>query len=162
MDANLNEDLPLLMRAEKPGEFVCLGLFAGDDLRGMISRKEAKFFKHKIHGRCVIVNSTARLADRIRAMSSSSATKSLCTTYTEDLYPDSAAQLAHKKKQDIPVTVTASLLTVKKVVGEGAGAQYVPWRENEGFRRRRFNMDRIRPLFFSLRAAQIALQPACV
>ncbi len=136
--------------------FEFLGFFPPDYLRPLLSRQEARF--QKVHNqRACVLTDTAPAALRVRALSSSSATKSLSTTYTEDLYPDSPEQLAHKKKHDIAVTVTATRVTLKKYRGPAVG--FVPWGPTEGFRRRRFNPDCIKPLFWSARAAELALRP---
>ncbi len=136
--------------------FEFLGFFSPDVLRPLISRKEARF--HKVHNqRACVLTETAPASLRVRALSSSSATKSLSTTYTEDLYPDSPEQIAHKKKHDIALTVTATRITLKKYRGPKVG--FVPWTDADGFRQRRFNPDRIKPLFWSARAAEIALRP---
>lgn len=136
--------------------FEFLGFFSPDVLRPLLSRKEARF--QKVHNqRACVLTDTAPASMRVRALSSSSATKSLSTTYTEDLYPDSLAQLDHKKKNDIAVTVTATRITLKKYRGPNVG--FVPWKDSDTFRRRRFNPDRIKPLFWSPRAAERALRP---
>lgn len=137
--------------------FDFLGFFPPEYLRPLLSRKEARF--QKVHNqRACVLTETAPAALRVRALSSSSATKSLSTTYTEDLYPDSPETLAHKKNHDIAVTVTATTISLKKYRGPDVG--FVPYGPTEGFRRRRFNPDYIKPLFWSARAAELALRPS--
>lgn len=138
--------------------FEFLGFFRPDFLRPLLSRKEARF--QKVHNqRAIVLTETAPATLRVRALSSSSATKSLSTTYTEDLYPDSPAQLAHKKEHDIPVTVTATVTTIKKYRGPKVG--FVPWGPTEGFRRRRYDPDHLRPIHWSARAAELAIRGKC-
>lgn len=159
MDAYSTEDTPLYMQERgvdgKPG-YTFLGFYPPEYLRPLISRKEARF--QKVHNaRGVVLTESAPTALRVRALSSSRATKSLSTVYTEDLYPDSVEQLDHKKKNDIPVTVTHTLVTLKRCVGRG----FVSWTDKDGWRnRRRFDPDHIRPQFWSARAAENALRQA--
>lgn len=133
-----------------------LGFFPPDFLQPLLSRGEARF--QKVHNqRGCVLTETAPASLRVRALSSSNATKSLSTTYTEDLYPDSPEQIAHKKKHNIGITVTATNISLKKYRGPKVG--FIPYGPTEGFRRRRFNPDHIRPQFWSARAAERALRP---
>lgn len=164
MNCAETEDIPLYAPGRDSSGAVTLdflGFYPPEVLRPLISRQEARFEK-KGQERRVVLTASAPPLLRVRALSSAAATQALSTTYTEDLYPDSAEQLAHKKKNDIPVTVTASIVTIKKHKTDrnGKSLGFQPWNPLEGFRRRRFNPDRIRPLYWSARAAEAALRPA--
>lgn len=161
MQASLEEDVALFAPSrDQQGKLYLefLGFYPPEVLRPLISRKEAKFEK-KGNDRRVVLTASAPALLRVRALSSSGATQALSTTYTEDLYPDSPEQLDHKKKNEISVTVTATTISLKKhrTDRNGCSLGFVPYNPTEGFRRRRFNPDRIRPLYWSARAAEFAL-----
>ena len=136
--------------------FRCLGWFPHDVLRPLLTKKEATCDRWG-NQPVVIMRPGASSTARMRALSSAGATQALSTTYTEDLYPDSPDQLAHKKRNEIAVTVTGTLLTMKRYKGPKVG--FVPWTANDRFRRRRYDPDRLRPLYWSTRAAMQALRP---
>ncbi len=120
-------------------QFTFLGFFAPDIIRPMFSRKEAKF--HHVHGRrAAVLTADSPAGIRARALSASGATQALSTTYTENLYPDSPEQLKHKKDNDIGVTVTATVITLKKY---RKGVGFLPWTDNDRFKRKRFDPDHI-------------------
>ncbi len=159
MNSHETDELPLYARSRNASgeeELICLGFFAPEHLRPMISRKEATMGpKGKL--RCVILTAEAPAILRARALSSAGATQALSTTYTEDLYPDTPEQLAYKGEHEIPLTVTATMITLRKYRGPKVG--FVPWGDNDRFARRRFNPDLIRPLHYSDRAAMAAKTP---
>jgi hypothetical protein len=154
VDANDTEEIPLYARerSEDGTEVIkCLGWFPPEIIRPMFTRKEATFVKMG-QQRAAVLKADAPALLRARALSSSGATQALSTTYTEDLYPDSPEQLRHKKENGIPLTVTATVCTLKKYRGPKVG--FVPWTANDRFKRKRFDPDRIKPQFPTVRIAE--------
>lgn len=142
MDALAIDDLPLYVSEGKINgkeEFTFLGFFAPDIIRPMFSRKEATF--HRVHGRrAAVLTAESAAGQRVRALSASGATQALSTTYTENLYPDSPEQIRHKKDNDIALTVTDTVITLKKY---RKGVGFLPWTDNDRFKRKRFDPDHI-------------------
>lgn len=163
MDAANTDDLPLYMVEQDAAgnkSLYCLGFFPPDILRPMLTRKEARFDKcDKTGERRVILRKSLQAIERARALTAAGATQGLSTTYTEDLYPDSPDQLRHKRDNDIPVEITATLETVlKKLVRRDGVFVFVPWTANDKFRRRRWDPDNIRPLHPTERIAVAAIR----
>ena len=157
MEANATDDLPLYSaERDQSGKRICYGWFSRDFLRPLISRQEASCKKWDRQW-VVVMKPGAAATARVRALSSAGATQALSTTYTEDLYPDSPEALKHKKDNDIAVTVTASVMTLKKF---RKGVGFLPWADTDTFKRRRFDPDHLKPLFRTERAAMAALRPA--
>jgi hypothetical protein len=161
MDATLNdEELPLYSQGYDPitaqEGLQLLGFYPGYELRKLISQQKATFSREEGTGRRRVILTEKAEVSRARALSSAGATQALSTTYTENLYPDSPAQLAHKKENGIEPTVTATVISMKKYRGPRVG--FVPYNATEGFARKRFNPDRPpKPLFWSARAAERAI-----
>lgn len=141
--------------------WICLGFWPQDELRVLISRGEARPQKWPHGERRVVLTSTGLSSQRVRSLSAAGATQALSTTYTEDLYPDSPEELAWKKENGIAVTVTASRITMKRTMRDRQGRDmgFAPWQPAEGFRKNRFNPDRLKPLYATARAAMDSIAP---
>lgn len=132
------------------GEF--LGYFDDSYLRPLISKQEARVVR-KGEDRRVILTATA--THRVRALSGSEHGSALSTVATENLYPETPEQLAILHGNKMRPVVTATVLTLKKY---RPGIGFVPYGETDGFKRNRFNPDRIRrPLFQTERLAREAM-----
>lgn len=166
MDPNDTGEIGLYMAGEADYDgnptWICLGFWPQDELRVLISRKEAKVQKWPHGERRVVLTSTALASQRVRSLSLAGATQALSTTYTEDLYPDTPAQLAWKKENGVSVTVTASAIAMKRTLRnrQGVDMGFAPWQPTEGFRRKRFNPDLLKPLYPTVRAAMLAKSQA--
>lgn len=119
------------IRAFRRGVFV--GMIEEHDARYLISKQEAWIDRDGPMGRRLILRSD-NAESRVRSLSGRDACGgTVSPTYVEELYSGS--------KKDATAIVTGRCYSLKKMASRGA--QMVPYKESEGFARKRFNPDRL-------------------
>ena len=138
--------------AQPASEF--LGYFGEDELRPLLRAKKCfligvgKKPRVIMHSTVTDASTVLKINDREDRIPGGA----LSTTQVEQIYQGT--------RKDGPVTVTAYLRVVKRAVfskieaGPNAGSsigEFVGWNESDKFPRKRFNPDKLRPIFASVR-----------